>query len=91
MNTNSTLENIVKSKFFLELIKKEIRHAHSAIIGNKHDLLNTLSTEDIESITGVKTYSMIVINPKNRERMMYIIADVLDMSVDASPLLKPII
>lgn len=89
--TNSTLENVEKSKFFLELIKEEAPYAHSAIIGNKQDLPNALSTEDIERIMGVKTYSMVAIDPKNREKMMHIIADILDMSAEVSPLLKPII
>ena len=89
--TNSTLENIEKSKFFLEFIKEEAPYAHSAIIGNKQDLPNALSVENIERITGVKTYSMVAIKPGNREKMMQIIADILDMSAEVSPLLKPII
>ena len=39
----------------------------------------------------VKTYSIVAVDPKNREKIMYIIADILDMSVEVSPLLRPII
>lgn len=88
--TDSTLENIDKNKFFLELIKEEAPYANSAIIGNKQDLLNAVKIEDIERIMGLKTYSMIAIESENREKMIKIIADILDMSVEISPLLKPL-
>ena len=89
--TNSTLENIEKCKFFLELIKEEAPYAHSAVIGNKQDLPEAVSVERIEQILGVKTYSMIAIEPGNRKKMIQIIADVLEMSAEISPLLKPLI
>ena len=89
--TNSTLENIEKSKYFLELIKEEAPYAHSAVIGNKQDLSEAVSVERIERMLGVKTYSMIAIEKGNRKKMIQIIADILDMSADISPLLKPLI
>ncbi len=88
--TNSTLENIEKSKFFLELIKEEAPYAHSAVIGNKQDLPEAVSVDRIEQIMGVKTYSMIAIEPGNRKKMIQIIADILEMSAEISPLLKPL-
>ena len=88
--TDSTLYNVEKSKFFLELIKDDAPHAHVAIIGNKQDLPDAMSVEDIERHLGLKTYSMIANNSDNRDKMMKIIADVLDISADISPLLKPI-
>ena len=89
--TNSTLENIEKCKFFLELIKEEAPYAHSAVIGNKQDLPGAVSVERIEKILGVKTYSMVAIEPGNRKKMIQIIADILEMSAEISPLLKPLI
>ena len=89
--SDSSLENIEKSKFFLELIGEEAPFAHVAVIGNKQDLPNSLSVEDIERIIGIKVYSMIAIDPGNREKMIKIIADVLDMNATVSPLLKPIV
>ncbi len=88
--TDSTLRNIEKSKYFLELIAKEAPYAYVAIIGNKQDLHESLKVEDIERIMGVKTYSMIAVDPDNRNKMIQIIADILSMSVEDSPLLKPI-
>ncbi|MHA1104879.1 MAG: ADP-ribosylation factor-like protein [Promethearchaeota archaeon] len=89
--SDSTLENLEKSKSFLELISEEAPHAHSAIIGNKQDLPGALPINEIERIMGIKTYSMIAIDPNNREKMIRIIADILDMTPEISPLLKPIV
>lgn len=89
--TDSTLKNIEKTKYFLELIKEEAPYAHSAVIGNKQDLPEAVSVERIEQMLGVKTYSMIAIETGNRKKMIQIIADILDISADISPLLKPLI
>jgi small GTP-binding protein len=88
--TDSTLENVEKSKFFIELVKDHAPYTHTAVIGNKQDLDSALSVQKIEEILGLKTYSMVAIDPKNREKMIQIIADILEVSTDASPLLKPL-
>ncbi|MFX1418421.1 MAG: ADP-ribosylation factor-like protein, partial [Promethearchaeota archaeon] len=88
--TDSTLENVEKSKFFIELVKEHAPHAHTAVIGNKQDLDDALSVEKIEEILNLKTYSMIAIDPNNRDKMIQIVADILGISTDASPLLKPL-
>ena len=89
--TDSTLENIEKSKFFLELIKEQSPHAHTAVIGNKQDLKGAIKPAQIERILGLKTYSMIAKKPENRDKMIQIIADILEMSAEISPLLKPLL
>ncbi|TFG15833.1 MAG: GTP-binding protein [Promethearchaeota archaeon] len=89
--TDSSLENVEKSKFFLELIKEQAPNAHTAIIGNKQDLDESMKPEQIEKILGLKTYSMIAKNPDNRDRMIQIVADILEMSAEVSPLLKPLL
>ena len=88
--TDSTLNNIEKSKFFLELIAEETPYAHSAIIANKQDLPNALELTDIERILGIKSYTMVALNPENRNKMIQIIADILEMNVKDSPLLRPL-
>ncbi|MFX0032080.1 MAG: ADP-ribosylation factor-like protein [Candidatus Hermodarchaeota archaeon] len=89
--TDSTLENVEKSKFFLELIKEQAPHAHTAVIGNKQDLENAMKPEQIEKILALKTYSMIAKDPENRDKMITIIADILEMSAEVSPLLQPLL
>jgi len=89
--TDSTLENIEKSKFFLELIKEQAPQAHTSVIGNKQDLNDAMKPEQIEKILGLKTYSMIANDSNNRDKMITIIADVLEMNAEVSPLLKPLL
>jgi GTPase SAR1 family protein len=89
--TDSTLENVEKSKFFLELIKEQAPQAHTSVIGNKQDLDEAMNPEKIEKILGLKTYSMIANDSNNRDKMITIIADVLEMNAEVSPLLKPLL
>jgi len=89
--TDSSLENIEKSKYFLELIKEQAPNAQSAVICNKQDLKGALNSVQIEKILGLKAYSMIALEPKNRDKMIQIIADILEMSAEVSPLLKPLL
>jgi small GTP-binding protein len=88
--TDSSLENVEKSKFFVELIKDHAQFAHVAVIGNKQDLPGALRIDQIQEILGVKTYSMVAIDPGNREKMIQIVADILEINTDVSPLLKPL-
>jgi small GTP-binding protein len=88
--TNSTLENVEKSRFFVELIKEYAPYAHAAAIGNKQDLPDALHVDKIQEILGLKTYSMVAIDPGNRDKMIQIISDILEISYDTSPLLKPL-
>jgi len=89
--TDSTLENVEKSKYFLELIKEQAPNAQSAVIGNKQDLKEAMNPVQIEKVLSLKTYSMIALDPINRDKMIQIIADVLEMSAEVSPLLKPLL
>lgn len=86
--TDSTVDNVEESKFFIDLKSREVPYARAAIIGNKQDLSNALSIDGIETITGIRTYPMIANRKENRNKMIRIIADVLDMSTADSPLLK---
>ncbi|MHA1785085.1 MAG: ADP-ribosylation factor-like protein, partial [Candidatus Helarchaeota archaeon] len=90
--TDSTLNNIDKSKFFINLVRKEVPTARFAVVANKQDLPNALTPEEIASMLGVpKAYGMVAVNPDNRAKMISIIADVLEISQQVSPLIKPLI
>jgi small GTP-binding protein len=88
--SDSSLENVEKSRFFVELIREQVPYTHSAVIGNKQDLPEALNIEKIEKILGIKTYSMVAIDPNNRNKMIQIIADILEVNTEISPLLKPL-
>ncbi len=86
--TDSTSKNIKESRFFLELIKKEVPYTRSAIIGNKQDLEGAINFAEIEKTMGLKTYSMIANRPKNREKMIEIISEIFELEHEAKPLVK---
>ena len=89
--TDSTIENVERSKIFLEVIKENASHAQSAVISNKQDLKDAMNPLQIEKILGLKAYSMIAKDPNNRNKMIQIIADVLEINAEVSPLLKPLL
>src|SRR5271157_1527336 len=90
--TDSTVENVDKSRYFLDLIKDEAPNAHVGVIGNKQDLEGAMPISDIERmLLNTKTYSMVATDPANRDKMITIIADILEMSAEVSPLLRPLI
>ncbi|MHA1913145.1 MAG: ADP-ribosylation factor-like protein [Promethearchaeota archaeon] len=89
--TDSTLENLEKSRFFIDLVKRAVPYARFAIIGNKQDLHNAMKIEDIERLMGNKAYGFVAIDQENRPKMIRIIADLLDMDTKVSPLLKPLL
>ncbi|MFX1374480.1 MAG: ADP-ribosylation factor-like protein [Promethearchaeota archaeon] len=89
--TDSTLENLEKSRFFIELVNKAVPYARFAIIANKQDLSDAMKVDDIERLMGNKSYGFVAIDPENRPKMIRIIADLLDMDTKVSPLLTPLL
>jgi len=89
--SDSTVQNIDKSKFFIDLAKREVPHARLCVIANKQDLPDAITPSKIEKLLGVKTHGMIAVDPKNRAKMIQIIGDVLDLSPQISPLIRPLL
>lgn len=89
--TDSTLENLEKSRFFIDLVNKAVPYARFAVIGNKQDLPNAMKVEDIERLMANKAYGFVAIDLENRPKMIRIIADLLDMDTKVSPLLQPLL
>ena len=71
--TDSTLENVEKSKFFLEIVKSQSTQANIVVIGNKQDLDNALEPDQIKKILGLKTYPLIALDQEYREKIIGII------------------
>jgi len=84
--TDSTPVNVERSRFFIDLAQKEAPYARSGIIGNKQDLPNAMNVNQIEELLQLKTYPMVANRAENRTNMIKIIADILDMSLESSPL-----
>jgi small GTP-binding protein len=85
--TDSTPRNIEKSRFFMDLIQNEVPNTRSAIIGNKQDLKNAMTVEEIEDQLNMKTYPMVANKSENRNKMIRIIAEVMDINPESSPLI----
>ncbi|MFX1339020.1 MAG: ADP-ribosylation factor-like protein [Promethearchaeota archaeon] len=89
--TDSSPLNVEKSRFFIDLRNDEAPYARIAILGNKQDLDNAMDIDNIENILGIKTYPMVANQPENREKMIQIIANILDMNIESSPLIEGLI
>ncbi|MBS7287646.1 MAG: GTP-binding protein [Candidatus Freyarchaeota archaeon] len=71
--TDSTLENTVKSRFFVRLVREEEPEANIIALANKQDLPSALPPEKVEEILGVKTYGFVAIDPMNRSKFFEIV------------------
>lgn len=89
--TDSTPKNVDKSGFFIDLVNEEVPYARTAVVGNKQDLSDAMKVEEIENILGLKTYPMIANQSQNRDKMIRIIAEILEMDIDSSPLLSDVL
>ncbi len=88
--SDSSFENVEKSKFFKDLINEEAPHSNTAIIGNKQDLPTAINIEMIENLMGFKGYPMVAIQKTNKIKMIQIIAELLEIDPSVSTLLKPL-
>lgn len=88
---DSTFQNIGKSKYFIHLVQAEEPFAQIMGIANKQDLPNALTPEEISKILEIPVRGMVAINPNNRGAMINIIAETLQISKEASPLLKSLV
>ncbi|MFX1594310.1 MAG: GTP-binding protein, partial [Promethearchaeota archaeon] len=86
--TDSTPENVEKSKFFIKKIEEETPYANKIAIGNKWELENSIDSTEIENMLGIKTYSLSALNPNNRDEIIRIIIDNLEMHDEMSPILN---
>ncbi|UCC20076.1 MAG: GTP-binding protein [Promethearchaeota archaeon] len=85
--TNSTLENVEKSKFFLKKIEEVDLHAYTLVLANKQDLEDALESTQIENIIGLKTIPITATKQENRDELIQSIINVLDMYDEFQPLL----
>jgi len=88
--TDSTLENVEKSRFFLKKIEEETPYAYRIVIGNKSEIKNSLSSKQIEGILGIKTFSMNANSHENKDKLIQIVIDTLEMHDEITPILKTV-
>ncbi|MHA1278303.1 MAG: ADP-ribosylation factor-like protein [Candidatus Helarchaeota archaeon] len=88
---DSTIQNIDKSKFFIDLVKKEVPNARLCSIANKQDLPEAMKPDRVEKLLGIKTYGMVAVDPENRAKMIQIFGELLNLSPQISPLIQPLL
>jgi small GTP-binding protein len=71
--TDSTLENVVKSRYFVRLIREVEPEANIFSIANKQDVPNALPPEKVSQILEAETYGLVAIDPMNRMKLYELI------------------
>lgn len=71
--TDSTLENVLRSKKLVSLVKEEVPDAKIIGIANKQDLPTALTPERVGQILGVSTFELVAIDISYRDRLIQII------------------
>ncbi|MGQ9721429.1 MAG: ADP-ribosylation factor-like protein [Candidatus Jordarchaeum sp.] len=71
--TESTLENVVKSRYFVRLIRDVEPEANIFCLANKQDLPNALTPEKVSQIMEAETYGLVAIDPMNRMKLYELI------------------
>lgn len=89
--TDSTLDNVEKSKFLLNTIKTDNQNAFITILANKFGSRSALDSEKIENMLGTTTYSISAIDPKYRYEIIKIILNYLGANNQISEILNKLI
>lgn len=71
--TDSTLENVLRSKKLVTLVKDEVPDAKVIGIANKQDLPTALTPERVGQILAIPTYELVAIDISYRDRLIQII------------------
>lgn len=71
--TDSTLENVLRSKKLVSLVKEEVPDAKVIGIANKQDLPTALTPERVGQILNIPTYELVAIDISYRDRLIQII------------------
>ena len=71
--TDSTLENVLRSKKLVTLVKDEVPEAKVIGIANKQDLPTALTPERVGQILSIPTYELVAIDISYRDRLIQII------------------
>ncbi|MGY5874902.1 MAG: ADP-ribosylation factor-like protein [Candidatus Thorarchaeota archaeon] len=71
--TDSTLENVLRSKKLVTLVTEEVPDAKVIGIANKQDLPTALTPERVGQILNIPTYELVAIDISYRDRLIQII------------------
>ena len=75
--TDSTYENVMKTKFLLDLIREWAPHIKVIAFANKQDLPEAMKPEEVSEILGIKAHGTIAIDPSYREKILAILGEAI--------------
>jgi len=84
--TDSTPKIVEKSKFFIDLIQKDIPSAKFAIVANMQDTEEAVKLDELRKLFGFcQIYGMVAKDSTNRDFMVTVVMDILNISGEHSP------
>ncbi|MEM2142490.1 MAG: ADP-ribosylation factor-like protein [Candidatus Thorarchaeota archaeon] len=84
--TDSTLENVLRSKKLVTMVREVVPDARIIGIANKQDLPMALTPERVGQILGIPTYELVAIDISYRDRLIQIIRRaILEGKTDTKP------
>ncbi|MHA1271342.1 MAG: ADP-ribosylation factor-like protein [Candidatus Helarchaeota archaeon] len=82
--TDSKPQNVLQTKMIVDKIEK-VSGARTIAIANKQDIEGHMEANRVENVLGVKTYPMVGIDTRNREKLYYILIRELLISMGSDP------
>lgn len=82
--TDSKPQNVLKTRMIVEKLNK-VKGSRTIALANKQDIEGHLSSNRVENVLGIKTYPMVAIDPKNKEKLYYILIRELLTSMGIDP------
>ena len=84
--TDSSPKIVEKSRFFVDLIKRDFQDSKYGLIANKQDLPKSVRLEKIiKMFSDLKVYGLTALNQSDREKIISIIVDILQIKNELSP------
>lgn len=71
--TDSTPQNVLQTKQLVEWVNRTQKNARVVAIANKQDMDGHFSAKRVENVLHVPTYGITAINPRQKEKMYYIL------------------
>jgi len=82
--TDSRPKNVLQTKMIIEKLRR-VSSARIIAIANKQDIEGHMEAKRVENVLGVRTYPMVGIDPKNRDKLYYILLRELLISMGIDP------
>ncbi|MBS7249599.1 MAG: GTP-binding protein [Candidatus Freyarchaeota archaeon] len=83
--TDSQTANLAETRAILQLVRTEKPDANILLIANKQDLPDANPPEKIEKYMGIRTYGIVAIDTKYREKVVETLKEIIAGRVESNP------